>query len=382
MLGAAQQPLPQGRRHSAHPPVEHPFPGPGLLDPRRRLVRLQRDERADARQDLRPRRRQLADGHGRRRWSRRCCGKNDPGFVHNGALAGLIAVCAGTDIMHPLGALVTGGIAGAIFVSISTLTQNAEDRRRARRLAAARPVRRLGRHRRRHLRQRGAGRPRRRDPRRPAHRHRRWASPWPSPAAWPSTASCARPWACAFPRKTSSTAPTCPSTRSAPRRTAKRAGRAGGIVGVEETAWPRRSFVEEVKKLRLAQGRGVPRRRHPRRHQGAARIRRVVRGRLPGRADLAPDGRAGRRAGHPGRARHPLREHAPARRPRRRRSPPRSTTRCAAPSRSRGRSASTSPPTRSPTSPRAASPAAPSSSSARTTAKARRSCRSAATRSR
>jgi len=43
-------------------------------------------------------------------------GKNDPGFVHNGALAGLIAVCAGSDIMHPLGAFVTGGIAAVIFV--------------------------------------------------------------------------------------------------------------------------------------------------------------------------------------------------------------------------------------------------------------------------
>jgi ammonium transporter, Amt family len=43
-------------------------------------------------------------------------GKNDPGFVHNGALAGLVAVCAGSDIMHPLGSLVVGGIAGAIFV--------------------------------------------------------------------------------------------------------------------------------------------------------------------------------------------------------------------------------------------------------------------------
>lgn len=43
-------------------------------------------------------------------------GKNDPGFIHNGALAGLIAVCAGSDIMHPLAALVTGGIAALIFV--------------------------------------------------------------------------------------------------------------------------------------------------------------------------------------------------------------------------------------------------------------------------
>jgi Amt family ammonium transporter len=43
-------------------------------------------------------------------------GKNDPGFVHNGALAGLVAVCAGSDILHPIGALIVGGAAGAIFV--------------------------------------------------------------------------------------------------------------------------------------------------------------------------------------------------------------------------------------------------------------------------
>jgi ammonium transporter, Amt family len=51
-------------------------------------------------------------------------GKNDPGFVYNGPLAGLVAVCAGSDVMHPLGALVTGGLAGAIFVFMFTLTQN------------------------------------------------------------------------------------------------------------------------------------------------------------------------------------------------------------------------------------------------------------------
>jgi len=43
-------------------------------------------------------------------------GRNDPGFIHNGALAGLVAVCAGSDVMHPVGALATGGIAGALFV--------------------------------------------------------------------------------------------------------------------------------------------------------------------------------------------------------------------------------------------------------------------------
>ncbi len=51
-------------------------------------------------------------------------GRNDPGFVHNGPLAGLVAVCAGSDLMHPLGALVVGGMAGAIFVGLFTLTQN------------------------------------------------------------------------------------------------------------------------------------------------------------------------------------------------------------------------------------------------------------------
>ena len=51
-------------------------------------------------------------------------GRNDPGFVYNGPLAGLVAVCAGSDVMHPAGALVVGGIAGAIFVSMFTLTQN------------------------------------------------------------------------------------------------------------------------------------------------------------------------------------------------------------------------------------------------------------------
>jgi Amt family ammonium transporter len=51
-------------------------------------------------------------------------GRNDPGFVHNGPLAGLVAVCAGSDVMHPLGALVTGAAAGAIFVYLFTLAQN------------------------------------------------------------------------------------------------------------------------------------------------------------------------------------------------------------------------------------------------------------------
>ena len=51
-------------------------------------------------------------------------GRNDPGFTYNGPLAGLVAVCAGSDLMHPLGALMVGGIAGALFVQLFTLTQN------------------------------------------------------------------------------------------------------------------------------------------------------------------------------------------------------------------------------------------------------------------
>jgi len=51
-------------------------------------------------------------------------GRNDPGFVHNGPLAGLVAVCAGSDVMHPLGALAVGAVAGTVFVVMFTLTQN------------------------------------------------------------------------------------------------------------------------------------------------------------------------------------------------------------------------------------------------------------------
>jgi len=51
-------------------------------------------------------------------------GKNDPGFVHNGPLAGLVAVCAGSDVMHPMGALVVGAVAGVLFVVMFTATQN------------------------------------------------------------------------------------------------------------------------------------------------------------------------------------------------------------------------------------------------------------------
>lgn len=51
-------------------------------------------------------------------------GKNDPGFIHNGPLAGLVAVCAGSDLMHPIGALITGSVAGVLFVFLFTYLQN------------------------------------------------------------------------------------------------------------------------------------------------------------------------------------------------------------------------------------------------------------------
>jgi len=51
-------------------------------------------------------------------------GRNDPGFVHNGPLAGLVAICAGSDLVHPVGALAIGAVAGALFVHMFTMTQN------------------------------------------------------------------------------------------------------------------------------------------------------------------------------------------------------------------------------------------------------------------
>ncbi|WP_336367562.1 ammonium transporter [Marinobacter sp. C2H3] len=55
-------------------------------------------------------------------------GRKDPGFIHNGPLAGLVAVCAGSDLMHPIGALITGGVAGALFVYLFEWAQDRIER--------------------------------------------------------------------------------------------------------------------------------------------------------------------------------------------------------------------------------------------------------------
>ncbi|MFZ9162293.1 MAG: ammonium transporter, partial [Burkholderiaceae bacterium] len=51
-------------------------------------------------------------------------GRNDPGFIYNGPLAGLVAVCAGSDVMHPVGSLAVGFMAGLMFVKMFGYTQN------------------------------------------------------------------------------------------------------------------------------------------------------------------------------------------------------------------------------------------------------------------
>ncbi|MHB1587686.1 MAG: ammonium transporter [Acidiferrobacteraceae bacterium] len=51
-------------------------------------------------------------------------GRNDPGFVYNGPLAGLVAICAGSDVMQPVSALITGAVAGVLFVWLFTVVQN------------------------------------------------------------------------------------------------------------------------------------------------------------------------------------------------------------------------------------------------------------------
>jgi predicted deacylase len=145
-------------RISAHPPSNIPFLALGAWILTVGWFGFNVMSAQTHRQDERPGGRQLADGDGRRHADRLRMGRNDPGFVYNGPLAGLVAVCAGSDLMHPLGALVTGASPARSSSDVHAGAEPLEDRRRAGRVAAARPVRRLGRHRGRHLRQQGAGR--------------------------------------------------------------------------------------------------------------------------------------------------------------------------------------------------------------------------------
>ena len=114
----------QGRQGHCHPAVQHPVPGAWFVDTGGGLVRLQRHERARARQDQRAvAMNSLMAMAGGVLGGLMAC-RNDPGFAHNGALAGLVAVCAGSDVMHPIGALVVGGVAGVLFVIVFTLAQH------------------------------------------------------------------------------------------------------------------------------------------------------------------------------------------------------------------------------------------------------------------
>ena len=69
-----------------------------------------------------------------------------------------------------------------------------------------------------------------------------------------------------------------------------------------------RSFKKEVQALKLGDGRDLPRRRHPRGHQGAAAVGRELCRRLPGRAGVAPARRDGRGRGHARRSRRACRD--------------------------------------------------------------------------
>ena len=153
-------------------------------------------------------------------------GRNDPGFMHNGPLAGLVAICAGSDVMHPVGALVTGAVAGTLFVFLFTLTQN---RWRIDDVLGVWPLHGLcgawgglgGRH----LRRAIARRARRRELRVAAHRHRAWHRGGRGRRL-------GRVWRPEGPvgirldpGSRSSMAPTFRSTRSARRPSASRAGR-------------------------------------------------------------------------------------------------------------------------------------------------------------
>ncbi|MEY3125884.1 MAG: hypothetical protein RLZZ573_2404 [Pseudomonadota bacterium] len=109
---------------SAHPPSSIPVLGLGCVGADLGLVWVPCDECPNPGQNFGSGGGKFLDGRGGRNTGRSGSGKNDPGFVHNGPLARLVAVCAGSDLMHPLGALVVGAVSGAIFVVMFTLTQN------------------------------------------------------------------------------------------------------------------------------------------------------------------------------------------------------------------------------------------------------------------
>ena len=164
LLGARHGRYNKDGRISAHPPSSIPFLALGAWILMVGWFGFNVMSRAGDQQDQRSGRGQFAHGHGGRHAGALWMGKNDPGFVHNGPLAGLVAICAGSDVMHPIGALLVGGVAGALFVGdVHADAKPLEDRRRARRVAAAWSVRRLGRHRRGHIRPQGTGRQGRRE---------------------------------------------------------------------------------------------------------------------------------------------------------------------------------------------------------------------------
>ena len=128
-----------------HTAVIDSVPGTGRLDFDRRLVWLQRDEctKLDSISGLVAINSLMAMAGGTlvATW----IGKNDPGFIHNGPLAGLAV--RRLDPMHPdIGALIVGGIAGLFVWWMFTITQNKwKNRRRiTRRMAIAWSVRHPG----------------------------------------------------------------------------------------------------------------------------------------------------------------------------------------------------------------------------------------------
>ena len=103
LLGAPRGPLHQGGQIAAHPPSNIPFLALGAWILTVGWFGFNVMSGADPRQGERAGGPQLADGDGRRHLAAMVLGKNDPGFIHNGPLAGLVAVCAGSDLMHPVG---------------------------------------------------------------------------------------------------------------------------------------------------------------------------------------------------------------------------------------------------------------------------------------